>query len=536
MGRKLKKDVKKKLIVLLSAIIAVIVVGYLALCIIAGSNDYMANTTINGIEVGDMTVQEAASALENQFQKDVQDLVLTLKACDKTYNIDLKDNVSFDALAAAKKVSDDLEGNFFTRGYHYLSSDDFVAPITVKDEKKLADEVKKSKITDYDTRIKTTYTVSDNQITFKKGISGEKIDEKDVLTNIQKTLQNYAFKDVIECSAVNNPLDANEMEEMHKELNKGGKNATLKLKGRNDYEILDSQVGVKYDLQTAKKEYSKTDEGETFSVKAEIIQPKITKADLEKNLFRDVLGTYSTYVSGSSVRRNNVRLAGIKCNKIMLAGDVFSYNGTVGQRTKANGFGEAGAYVNGETVDVVGGGVCQASSTLYNAVLLSNLGIVERINHSYVSSYVPLGRDATVSWGGPDFKFKNNTDYPIKIVMSYSGNRLTCKIYGTNVDNTTVKIKSVTLSRGSFETKYVDDPTLELGKEKVQVSGYSPAKAQTYRYVYKNGKLVSSNKEAYSVYKRRDKVVLRGTKPPTEQPIDPNTPITPTQPETPITQ
>jgi len=543
MSRRLKKGVKKKLLVIFSGLMIFIVAGYLVLCVVAGSNDYMANTTINGIEVGDMTKEEAAKALEEKFESDTQDLVLNLKVKDKTFDINLKDNVSIDALGIAQNVSDDVEGNFFMRGYHYLSSNDYIAPVTVKDEEKLAEEIKKSKITDYDTRVVTTYDISesDKQITFQKGTSGEKVEEKDVIENIKTSLKAYQFKDIIECSVVNNPLDENEMANMHKELNKDGKNATLKLEGKNSYEILDSQVGVKYDLETAQKAYDKADEGTSFSINVEIQQPKISKEDLEKNLFKDVLGSYSTYVSGSYVRRNNVRLAGIKCNKIMLSGDVFSYNGTVGKRTKANGFGEAGAYVNGETVDVVGGGVCQASSTLYNAVLLSNLEIVERRNHSYVSSYVPLGRDATVSWGGPDFKFKNDSDYPIKIVMSYSGNRLKCKIYGTNVDNTTVKIKSVTLSQGSYETKYVDDPTLEIGKEKVDVSGYAPAKAQTYRYVYKNGKLVSSNKEAYSSYKRRDKVVLRGTKQPEVQPTDPNattptTPNTTTQSETPVTQ
>src|SRR5699024_6531690 len=141
---------------------------------------------------------------------------------------------------------------------------------------------------------------------------------------------------------------------------------------------------------------------------------------LEQNLFKDVLGSYTTNVSGTAVRKKNVRLSGEKCNNIiLLPGEEFSYNNTVGKRTKENGFGEAAAYLNGETVQEVGGGICQTSSTLYNAVLLSNLEVTERTNHTYVSGYVPIGRDATVSWGGPDFKFKNDKEYPIKIVMSY---------------------------------------------------------------------------------------------------------------------
>lgn len=167
--------------------------------------------------------------------------------------------------------------------------------------------------------------------------------------------------------------------------------------------------------------------------------------------------------------------------------------------------------------------------------MLSNLEVTRRTNHSYVSSYVPVGRDATVSWGTLDFRFKNNTDYPIKIVMSYSNSRLYAKIIGTNVNGTTVKVTSEQLSSKPFTTKQVNDPTLEVGKTKVKTSGYNGATAQSYRYVYdRNGKLISKKKEAYSNYKKRDKVVLVGTKPVANPPVAPSVPTppveTPTQP------
>ena len=176
----------------------------------------------------------------------------------------------------------------------------------------------------------------------------------------------------------------------------------------------------------------------------------------------------------------------------------------------------------------VGGGVCQPSSTLYNAVVLSNLEVTERRNHTYVSSYVPIGRDATVSWGGPDFKFKNNTDYPIKVVSSYSNNRLTMSIVGTDLEDITVEFTSTKLSSTPYNTIEKEDPTLEEGKRKVDVSGYNGAKAQSYRKVYKAGVLISSEKEAYSAYSKRDKVVLVGTKKKetTTPPTDNTTPST----------
>lgn len=162
-------------------------------------------------------------------------------------------------------------------------------------------------------------------------------------------------------------------------------------------------------------------------------------------------------------------------------------------------------------MDEIGGGVCQPSSTLYLACLRANLEITERYAHRYVPAYIPWGMDATVSWGGPDYKFTNNTNYPIKIVTSYSGGYLTVKILGTNADGITAKITNETLSTTPWETVYEDDPTLPAGTEKVKTTPYTGYKVRTYRNLYDaNGKLISSTYEATSDYKVRNKVIARG--------------------------
>ena len=208
--------------------------------------------------------------------------------------------------------------------------------------------------------------------------------------------------------------------------------------------------------------------GETVEIPADIQQPHVTAAELKEVLFRDVLGQCRTHVSGTSARINNVKLSAAACNGVVLnSGDVFSYNATTGQRTTAKGYQAAPAYVGGETVDEVGGGVCQTSSTIYYACLRANLEITERYAHRYVPAYIDWGMDATVSWGGPDYKFTNNTDYPIKIVATYSGGYLTVKILGTNVDGTYVKMTNEVLSKTDWETVYKDDETLPAGTEKV---------------------------------------------------------------------
>ena len=226
----------------------------------------------------------------------------------------------------------------------------------------------------------------------------------------------------------------------------------------------------------------------------------------------------------------------------MNSGDVFSYNDVVGQRTAARGYQAAPAYVQGETVDEIGGGICQTSSTLYLACLRSNLEITERYAHRYVPAYITAGMDATVSWGGPDYKFTNNSLYPIKIVTIYENNYLTVRILGTNVDGTSVKMTNEHLSTTPYETVYEDDPTLAPGTEKVKTTPYTGYKYRTYRNVYDaNGKLISSTYEATSDYKSRNKVILRG---PAVEPADggaqiptdttdPTSPVEPTEPQDP---
>jgi len=200
-------------------------------------------------------------------------------------------------------------------------------------------------------------------------------------------------------------------------------------------------------------------------------------------------------------------------------------------------------------VDEIGGGICQTSSTLYLACLRSNLAITERYAHRYTPAYIDWGLDATVSWGGPDYKFSNDTDCPVKIVTSYSGGYLTVKLLGTNVDGTSVKMTTEVLSKTPWETVYEEDDSLPAGTEQVKVTPYGGAKVKSYRNVYdKNGQLISSAFEASSDYKVRNKVIVKGpaaepqvpasgtTAPATPTTLTVPTETTPTEPVAPPVQ
>ena len=276
--------------------------------------------------------------------------------------------------------------------------------------------------------------------------------------------------------------------------------------------VVDGTVGVTLDVEAAEYAMDAALNGETVKLPAEVTFPTVTAAELEEVLFRDLLSTCTTKVSGTSTRKNNVKLSGEAVNGTILNdGDIFDYNKVVGKRTTERGYGPAPSYINGETVDSIGGGICQTSSTIYLASLLANLEIVERYAHRYYPSYITMGMDATVSWGGPEFRFKNNTGYPIRIDVVYENSEITVNIYGTKTDDTYVKMTREVLSSTGYETEYVETEELPWGTQKQKQSGYTGYEVKSYRNIYDgDGNLISSTLEATSSYKSRNEIILVG--------------------------
>ena len=309
--------------------------------------------------------------------------------------------------------------------------------------------------------------------------------------------------------------------------------------------VTPGHAGVEFTLSDLESAYNAAAAGETVELpNATVETPDVTAEQLQKVLFRDVLSTYTTKVGGASGRRANVKLTASRITGYILnSGETMKYGPLVTPFTAANGYSAAPGYLQGKTVDMVGGGACQASSTLYAAALYANLEIVQRTNHGFASDYIGLGLDATVAQGGPEFEFRNNTMYPIKVVAEYyaSGgkNYLKVSLLGTKVDDTYVKIKTEVLETIPFTEEIVETDELAPGERKVEQTAYTGYKVKTYRNVYSgDGKLISSTFEASSNYKARNRIVLVGKSAavtPTEPitPVDPGT-TTPTDPTTPV--
>lgn len=284
---------------------------------------------------------------------------------------------------------------------------------------------------------------------------------------------------------------------------------------KDPFELVPEVNGVDFAITIEEAEDIVNGEGEEFKIPLKITPATKTIKDLGQEAFPDTLGEASTkYDSTNRDRTTNLQIAMNKINgTVLMPGETFSYNGVVGQRTIANGFKNAKIYSNGEVIDGLGGGICQISSTLYNAVLLANLEIVERRNHSFTTSYLPAGKDATVVYGSQDFKFKNNREYPVKIQGYCKAGIASISIKGLKSEvEYVIKIKPVVTATIPFKTEYIKDSSLEEGKEVIVQKGANGCKVTTYKQVLLNGEQVSYEPITYDTYNAMKKIVRVGTK------------------------
>lgn len=239
---------------------------------------------------------------------------------------------------------------------------------------------------------------------------------------------------------------------------------------------------------------------------------------------KEVVSEFSTRFPRNPPRNANIRLASeILSGAVLMPGDTFSFNERVGRRTIARGFKVAGVYVNGRHDTGVGGGICQVSTTLYNAALFANLKIVKRSNHSMPVAYVPVGRDATVDYGSLDLQFKNTTESPIAVTMEYASGKLTARVLGTKDPGLSVEIESAGRSSWGRAEKVVHDGTLPAGKSRVVEKGSGGHAVSTFRVVKKDGKVVAREPLGTSRYPGGPRIVARNTKPATASSTAPAT-------------
>lgn len=552
-GKHGKEKSNKKVIIICSIIAIIIVIAILStiFALINSKNEKMLNgISINGISVSGKDKVEVKEILSEKIEaKKTEDLVVKLDAKTEE-GAEYKGVISFEQLQLNYKLDEAIEkaynigrdSNIFVNNFNIVKT--FFAKNNIEIPYEYNEEELNKQIDTINGQIpgaviESSYDIDEDkkELVITKGKEGLEVDPELLKQEVENEIKNVeSGKKEINLSTKNKEPNQINLDKIYSEIHTEPQNAYYT---QNPFTLYPHVDGIDFAISMEEAKKILEENKEEYIIPLKITHPEITTDKIGSEGFPDLLAEFSTnYNPGAKDRTTNLRLASNKINNtVVLPGETFSYNKVVGKRTTEAGYKEAPSYAGGKVVNDIGGGICQITSTLYNAVVLANLDIVSRSNHQFVPSYVKAGRDATVVYGAIDFKFKNTRKYPIKIKSTVSGGVARVQIYGMK-EETEYEVKIETKITGSIpmKTVYEDDPTLEKGKEKVEQKGHNGTYSEAYKVVYLNGKVVSRTLLSKDKYNQMSTIIKRGTKgveaPPVEPEV-PQEPDVPTNPEIP---
>lgn len=512
---------KKNKIIIITLLILILILLITLLSTVFGilnreNKNILSGIFINGIDVSNINKNQAISKIQKETEKKLaQEIILK--------NGETQQTIILNQLGVKYKINEAVDeayligrnNNLIISNYQILATliknNKINLEIEINDEK--IDEIIKNINSQIPDSIKQySYYIEDNNLVIIPGKSGATVD-KEILKNKIKefALDIKLEKTNIDLNIINKQPDKIDIEKIYSQIYKEASDAYITEK---PFEIHSHVDGV--DFAISKEEAKKiiSEQKDEYKIPLKITKAQKTITDLGDAAFPDTLVTYTTdYATSNYNRKSNLELAAKKINGvIILPGETFSYNQVLGKRTVEAGFREAGAYAGGTVVTAIGGGICQVSSTLYNSVLLSDLEVIARSNHSLPTGYVPVGRDATVSWGGPEFKFKNNRKYPIKIVASTNGKKVTVSIQGVKQEQDyEIEIISYKVGTIGAKTEYVQDSSIPQGTQVVAQKGNSGFVSETYKIYKKDGVEVSRVFVSKDTYKAKKQIIKIGT-------------------------
>lgn len=513
---KVIKDYTKTNVILIVTGIIVVVIAILSTIfavINLGNDKIMKGVYIKGLDVSNMTKQEAKEVLEAKYlsKEDSQiylnygefETAITYKALEVSYQIDqsitnalsigrsgniFKDNIEiFNTWRKSKEISLDVK-----------IDEDMVRQISQNINNNIEGAV-----------AQPSYYIEGKNLIITAGKEGAKVDEDKLIKSIYNLLnEEKEEQQKIEIPVFTAQPEAIDIEKIHQEVYKQVQDAYYT---KDPFTIYPEVEGVDFDVENTKTMLEENKE--EYVIELAITKPSKTVRDIGTEAFPDRLGTCSTKYSANANRTTNLKLAANKINgTVLMPGEEFSYNKTLGERTIQAGYKEAATFSNGEVVNGLGGGICQISSTLYDAVVFANLDVTVRRNHQFVTSYLPAGKDATVVWGSQDFKFKNSRKYPIRIEATVSGGYATVNIWGIKEDvEYDISIETRKIATIQYTTQYIQDPSLPVGKEVVKQAGNNGRKVEAYKVMKKDGKVVSSTLLSRDTYNAMKRIIKVGT-------------------------
>ncbi|MDO4391697.1 MAG: VanW family protein [Clostridium sp.] len=514
-----QKKLKSFLLLLIPLFIFAILVGILStvFALINRDNETIfSGISVQGIDVSNLTIDEAKKKVSSIIGNHISEEISLQHNDFQTVILPEQFGVSFDVDSAVEQAysigkSDSVIKNNYTI-LSLLLKNYNISPSINYDEDLLNSLIDSINAQLPDRVVNSGYSIDGTNLIITSGKDGILISSSDLKDEILSFLNDISSKNETINIPVNNvgaePIN---LDAIYKDIFKLPVDASYTT---NPYVVYPSSNGLDFAISMEEAKAIISNQQDEYTIPLKVTYPNVTTNQIGNEAFPDLLSQFSTSFTSSGYNRsNNIILSSAKLNGLVLMpGEEFSYNQAVGQRTRAAGFREAGAYSNGKVVQEVGGGICQVSSTLYNAVLYANLEIVERTNHYFNPGYVKAGLDATVSWGGPDFRFRNNRNYPIRIVTDTSGKKLKVYIYGLKTDDDcTVVLDPRYISSVPYKTTYQNDASLATGETRVISSGSNGCKTATYKYVYdKNGTLISSECISRDTYSPHNKVVAVG--------------------------
>ena len=541
--KKAKKKSKAPVIILI--IIIVLVAGVVGMGFyVKGIDTVFPNVSLGGVDISGMTADEAEAALiSTGYEENAASVSATI-----VFPNDMKMVISGEdagmalkaSVAALEAVEYGKDGSFFKNIITYVRSITTHTELLDQNVAKIDEEYVTAVVEEYTERFNSTllsssYEIKTDKIIITNSSGGELASAEDVYELTVATLFTALAgggAEIAEYTLGEGQHDDIDLTAIFNSVNVEPVSAVY------DPEIIGatkSVTGVSFDVNDAKSKLALAAGGEQIVVPLIFTEPEVTTETLEAMIFRDIISERTTDIAGTSNRYNNVVISSEAVNETILnPGDTFSFNEIVGPRTSARGYMSAGAYVGGKTVQEIGGGICQVSSTLYDCVLYADLEVVERRPHMFTVPYLPLGNDATIAWGAIDFKFKNDTDYPIKIETHIEGRKITIKLHGTKLDENYIKVQYVVIGTTAYTVEYEEDASIEPGKQKVDESGSNGCAVETYKYVYdKDGNELSKTFIAKSSYRPHNRLILVpvGTLGEDGKPLPPEEiPPTPTDP------
>ena len=440
---------------------------------------------IKGIDVSNMSASDARYQLDNYINQTLPEEI-TLKHGDFETTLSLSQiEVSFDTKNAANsayKVG--RQGNVFQNNLYVLSTmfgSVNIEPILKVDEEQLTKNLEDISSQLPDGVIQSSYYIEDTNLVITAGKTGNVVDIEATIEAIKDSISSFSCVDnPVEIVVKMQDPDPIDVEKIHDEIYKEPVDAYYT---QDPFAVYPHENGMDFNISIEEaKSIVASNEQDEYTIPIKILYPNVTTNMIGTEAFPDLLSSFSTkYAASNQNRTTNLRLAANKINgTVVMPGETFSYNKVVGARTIAAGYKEAPIYVQGAVVDGLGGGICQITSTLYNAVVYANLEVTQRTNHQFVPSYVTASRDATVVYGSIDFQFINNRNYPIKLVCSVSGGIANFQIFGLKQDD-------------DYE---VEISSYETGRTATAI--YSEA----YKILKKDGKIVETQLLSKDTYKR----------------------------------